>query len=156
MKVSLIITTINKPNSNIRSFSKGCKNSNWDFIVIGDKKTPKNFNLLYGDYFNISKQKKLNFQFAKICPYNSYARKNIGYLIAFEKKTSFIVETDDDNSPKKNFFKQISISHKVKSIETLMSILIFLISLVSSVKISTSSCSTRSFPTSALYSIWFR
>ena len=117
MKVSLIITTINKPNSNIRSFSKGCKNSNWDFIVIGDKKTPKNFNLLYGDYFNISKQKKLNFQFAKICPYNSYARKNIGYLIAFEKKTSFIVETDDDNSPKKNFFKQISISHKVKSIE---------------------------------------
>lgn len=117
MNVSLIITTINRPNINIKSFSKGCKNSNWDFIVVGDKKTPKNFSLSYGDYFNTSKQKKLNFQFAKICPYNSYARKNIGYLIAFAKKTGFIVETDDDNSPKKNFFKKINISHKVKSIK---------------------------------------
>ena len=56
MDVSLIITTINKPNSNIRSFSKGCKN-NWDFVVIGDKKTPKNFKLSYGNYFNIQSQK---------------------------------------------------------------------------------------------------
>ena len=51
MNISLIITTINRPNINIRSFSKGCKNSNWNFIVVGDKKTPKNFSLSYGDYF---------------------------------------------------------------------------------------------------------
>ena len=45
----------------------------------------------------------VEFKFANICPYNNYARKNIGYLIAFSKKNNFIVETDDDNSPKKNF-----------------------------------------------------
>ena len=117
MDVSLIITTINKPNSNIKSFSKGCKKNNWDFVVIGDKKTPKNFKLSYGNYFNIQSQKKLNSKFARICPYNSYARKNIGYLIAFSKKINFIVETDDDNGPKKNFFKKITLEHKVKSIK---------------------------------------
>ena len=85
MDVSLIITTINKPNSNIKSFSKGCKKNNWDFVVIGDKKTPKNFKLTYGNYFNIQSQKKLNSKFARICPYNIYARKNIGYLIDFSK-----------------------------------------------------------------------
>ena len=51
-------------------------------------------------------KKKLNSKFARICPYNSYARKNIGYLIAFSKKINFIVETDDDNGPKKNFLKK--------------------------------------------------
>tara|TARA_Y100000768_G_scaffold388766_1_gene386964 strand:- start:2348 stop:3349 length:1002 start_codon:yes stop_codon:yes gene_type:complete len=117
MDVSLIITTINKPNSNIKSFSEGCKKNNWDFIVIGDKKTPENFNLTHGNYFNTQSQKKLNLKFANICPYNSYARKNIGYLIAFLKKSNFIVETDDDNGPKKNFFKKINLEHKVKSIK---------------------------------------
>tara|TARA_A100000164_G_C21930661_1_gene785378 strand:+ start:757 stop:1755 length:999 start_codon:yes stop_codon:yes gene_type:complete len=117
MNVSLIITTINRPNNNIRSFSKGCKINNWDFIVIGDKKTPNNFNFSYGNYLNISNQKKLKFKFANICPYNNYARKNIGYLIAFSKKNNFIVETDDDNSPKKNFFKSIDLIHRAKVIK---------------------------------------
>jgi len=117
MDVSLIITTINKPNSNIKSFSKGCKKNNWNFIIVGDKKTPKNFKLDYGHYFSTQAQQKLKFKFANICPYNSYARKNIGYLIAFSKKINFIVETDDDNGPKKNFFKKINLEHKVKSIK---------------------------------------
>ena len=37
-------------------------------------------------------------------------------MIAFSKKINFIVETDDDNGPKK-FFKKITVEHKVKSIK---------------------------------------
>jgi len=117
MKTSLVITTINKPNNNIRLFSKNSKKNKWDFIVIGDKKTPKNFKIKYGSYFNLNSQKKLSYEFAKKCPINSYARKNIGYLLSIKNKSDVIVETDDDNHPKKNFFEKKILTHSVKEIK---------------------------------------
>ena len=104
MKTSLVITTINHPNKNIKSFDKNCAKKKWSFVVIGDKKTPKNFKLNYGSYYSTKDQKALNFKFANKCSLNNYARKNIGYLISMKNKTEIIIETDDDNYPYKNFF----------------------------------------------------
>ena len=39
MNSSLVITTINSPNQNIKLFSKGCKKNKWNLIIIGDKKS---------------------------------------------------------------------------------------------------------------------
>ena len=86
MKTSLIVTTINKPNRNIRKLSDGSKKNNWNFIVIGDKKSPKNFKLNYGVYYDLKKQIRTKLNFSKICQLNNYARKNIGYLLAIKKK----------------------------------------------------------------------
>ena len=116
MNTSLVITTINKPNSNIKKFSFNSKKKKWDFIVIGDKKTPKNFKLSYGNYISFKKQKNLKLKFAKICPPNSYARKNIGYLLAIKKNANIIIETDDDNCPKNAFFSEKKVNHKVREI----------------------------------------
>ena len=114
MTVSLVITTINSPNKNIKFFSEGCKKKGWNFIIIGDQKSPKKFKISHGEYFDLNNQKKLKFEFAKICPTNNYARKNIGYLISFMKNSSWILETDDDNTPKKNFFNnKITLNHEV-------------------------------------------
>ena len=41
MKTSLVITTINKPNKNIKELVNLCKKNKSKFIVIGDKKTPR-------------------------------------------------------------------------------------------------------------------
>ena len=117
MKTSLVITTINEPNNNIKKFSLNSKKKNWNFIVIGDKKTPKDFKLTYGNYFSFVKQKKLNFKFSKKCPPNSYARKNIGYLLAIQKNSDIIVETDDDNCPKNGFFSEKKINHTADEIK---------------------------------------
>ena len=38
-------------------------------------KSPKNFTLKYAKFFNIKEQKKLNFNYTKICISNSYVRK---------------------------------------------------------------------------------
>ena len=59
MNTSLVITTINKPNKNILSFDQNCKKKKWSFIVIGDKKTPKNFKLNHGDFYSVKDQKFL-------------------------------------------------------------------------------------------------
>ena len=117
MKTSLVITTINNPNKNIRSFEKNCKIKDWSFIVVGDKKTPKKFSLKYGNYYSLNDQKKLKLQFADVCYMNSYARKNIGYLIAIKDQNDIIIETDDDNYPYQDFFSDKKEFHQAKIIK---------------------------------------
>jgi len=117
MKTALIITTINKPNKNIFKFVNYCKKRNWELIIIGDKKSPKKYKIQYGKYFSLEEQKKLNFNYSKICPINSYSRKNIGYLIALNNENDFLIETDDDNYPKNHFFRSRKIEHTVNQIK---------------------------------------
>ena len=66
-------------------------------------KNSKNFKISYVCFYNVLNQKKLIFKFSRICPHNSYARKNIGYLISIKDNIETIIETDDDNYPKNNF-----------------------------------------------------
>ena len=110
-KISLVITTINKPNKVIKKYHRLCKDSKVDYILIGDKKTPsypKNYPLI-----DTSEQKNLNFKINSALPYNSYSRKNIGYLLAMKNKSKIIIETDDDNYPKNNFFENLSLKKKL-------------------------------------------
>ncbi len=117
MNISLVLTTINKVNKNINTLSKQSKLKKWDLVIIGDKKTPKEFKLNYGKYLNIKSQLRTGFKFASICPLNSYARKNIGYLQAIKNNSDVIIETDDDNIPKKDFFKKIKLTHEAPIIK---------------------------------------
>ena len=82
-----------------------------DFIVIGDVKSPPNFNLAGCDFWSIERQRKLGFQLAKTLPERHYARKNLGYLIAMERGAEIIIETDDDNFPKEEFWQERSAFH---------------------------------------------
>ncbi len=116
-KVTLVLTTINSYNK-VRKIDNLANKNSVNFIVIGDKKSPKNFKLVYGDYFDVKKQGKLDFNIIKKCPYHSYSRKNIGYLKAIKLKSTFIIETDDDNEIKENFFKNITLHHSAKNILT--------------------------------------
>ena len=102
--IFLVVTSINKPNSVLQSLSKGCKENNWEFILVGDKKSPHNIH--YKDITYLSLQKQLNqkFIYNKNVPVNHYSRKNVGYLNAISKKAELIIETDDDNLPFKNFW----------------------------------------------------
>lgn len=95
----IIITTINSINESIK---KILKLKDYQLVVVGDKKTPpyKNDNLIFLD---IKSQKKLQFESLKTCPYNSYQRKNIGYLYAVSNNAKIIAETDDDNYPLHNW-----------------------------------------------------
>ncbi len=116
MKTSIVLTTINNPNVVIKKISEYSERNKWQFIVIGDKKTPGNFKLHYGEFYSLKNQKKINLKFARICPLNNYARKNIGYLIAM-KNSKVIIETDDDNIPNKDFFDERKLEHKVSSVK---------------------------------------
>jgi hypothetical protein len=114
-KITLVITSINKPNDVIKKFYNICKKKNIQFLIIGDRKTPS-YRLKY-PLISIEKQRKLTFKLARSLPENSYSRKNLGYLLAMKSCSNIIVETDDDNYPLKNFFHNLVIKKKLKSIK---------------------------------------
>jgi hypothetical protein len=104
LKTTIIITSISAPNAVLKSFADESKKQNIDFIVIGDVKTPADFKLDGCKYYSISDQENLNFRLGKSLPKKHYSRKNIGYLLA--KNQDVIIETDDDNFPRADFWNQ--------------------------------------------------
>jgi hypothetical protein len=104
-KTSIVVTTINAPNHAMRELAKGASANDWNFIVIGDKKSPTNFRLNGATFFDFESQKAMNFKLAKLCPAAHYTRKNLGYLIAIERGSHTIIETDDDNIPTDMFWQ---------------------------------------------------
>ena len=71
------------------------------FIALDKKATRPKYS--YSKSF-ISSSRKARFEFEKICPFNTYARKNIAFLEAKKAGSDFILETDDDNQIYDTFF----------------------------------------------------
>jgi hypothetical protein len=110
MKKSLIITSIaNDKHPVLKQFAEECKTNNTTFIVIGDTKSPKEFDLNGCDFWSVDKQLTLPYELAKALPTKHYSRKNLGYLIAIQNGTTELVETDDDNIPRKEFWNNKSV-----------------------------------------------
>ncbi len=66
-------------------------------IVVGDAKSPDDFNLNGCDFYSLSRQHESGFSSSRLLPENHYSRKNIGYLAAIQQGTTVLTETDDDN-----------------------------------------------------------
>ncbi len=94
MKKALVITSINPPTDAIKQFSLL---KDWQVVVVGDKKTPKDWQLENVTYLGIDHKTNLRL------PWNNYARKMIGYEYAIINGAELIAETDDDNFPLLNW-----------------------------------------------------
>ncbi|OFY62878.1 MAG: hypothetical protein A2V64_09235 [Bacteroidetes bacterium RBG_13_43_22] len=106
----LIITTIAKQDHPvIQQYVRESAEHNVPLIIIGDEKSPKEFKIEGCDYYSIERQQNLNFELAGLLPFNSYARKNLGYLVANSRGACKIIETDDDNLPLKTFWNDRTI-----------------------------------------------
>ena len=75
-KTALVITTIaSSKNYILRKYAKLAKKEDFQFIIIGDKKSPLKFSLKGANYFSLKRQKSLKFNLSKILPINHYSRK---------------------------------------------------------------------------------
>lgn len=103
-----IITTINDITEGINEFAK---NNERKLLIVSDKKTPqiipKKSNIKILD---VKWQERANYDFIKVCPYNHYSRKNIGYIYAIKCGASEIFDTDDDNIPYQNWHDNFNLS----------------------------------------------
>ena len=57
LKKFIVCTSINKPTEAIKKFDSM---KDWQLIVVGDKKTPKNYKLKNGIYLSPKKQEKID------------------------------------------------------------------------------------------------
>jgi len=94
----IIITSIFQPTEAVQVFAQM---SDFQLVVVGDKKTPKDWNcpnviFLPVDDNSLLKETKLQLAL----PYNHYCRKMLGYLYAIQQNAKIIIDTDDDNVPK--------------------------------------------------------
>jgi hypothetical protein len=102
----IVVTSISPPNDVLKSIAKGAAQAEFRFVVIGDAKSPADFALKDCRFLSLHEQQGLNFRYASVCPERSYTRKNIGYLLAISEKAPYIVETDDDNFPRNEFWSE--------------------------------------------------
>ena len=101
---SLVITSIASSTTALMENSfQIAHNNNCRIIVIADKKSG-DIKVKNGNFLSVSSQNSLSYEIIKYLPWNSYSRKNIGYLEALKTKSEWIIETDDDNLPSNEFF----------------------------------------------------
>ena len=111
MKKFIITTTINHPTEAIIKYDNL---KDWQLIVIGDLKTPKNYKLKNGIYFSPSDQILFNKKLSQLIGFNCIERRNFGFLLAKKLGAEIIATIDDDNIPKKNWGKNLLINKKSK------------------------------------------
>jgi len=106
----IVSTTINHPTEAIRKFDNL---KNWTLVVVGDKKTPKNFKLNNGIYLSPKDQEKIDKKLSDILGWNCIERRNLGLIYAKKSKAKVVALVDDDNIPYKNWGKNILIGKKI-------------------------------------------
>jgi len=100
MKKFIVITSIFYPTQAVKAYAGF---EDYRVIVVGDKKTPSDWNCEGVDYLSVEDQRKLSNKLVKVLPYNHYCRKMLGYLLAIKGGAESIIDTDDDNFPNDNW-----------------------------------------------------
>jgi hypothetical protein len=99
-----VITSIFPPTKLIKSL---VQIDGWCTVVVADKKSPqepKYVQLLELNtpprcfvYLSLEKQSNLDYAILEHIPYNSFGRKNIGFIFAIHHGAEVVYDTDDDN-----------------------------------------------------------
>ncbi|MFM7015485.1 MAG: STELLO glycosyltransferase family protein [Bacteroidota bacterium] len=104
---ALVITSIaNDQHPILKQFATDCLQRNIPFYLMGDTKSPADFNLEGCNFYSIDDQIKTGFSIVDQLPVKHYSRKNIGYLLAIQQGAETIIESDDDNIPLENFWNK--------------------------------------------------
>lgn len=109
---SLVITSISKSSTPIlESIFEKANNSGVVSFLILDKKSGQ-INSSVARVIDCDLQLELSFELSTKLPWNSYSRKNLGYLLAIQQGSEWLIETDDDNLPSQEFFNLENEIHK--------------------------------------------
>lgn len=103
-RLALVVTSIAPPTAILAELARGAQRSGYHFILVGDESSPADFELPGCSFYGLARQRELDYKLARQCPTRHYARKNIGYLLALADGADVIVETDDDNIPRAEFW----------------------------------------------------
>ena len=102
LKKTIVTTTINAPTEATLKF---CEKKDFNFIIVGDLKTPHN---LYHEleqkykhvkYLHPSEQDSKYKELSDAIGWNCIQRRNLGFIYAYDTESDVIASVDDDNIP---------------------------------------------------------
>ena len=111
MKKVIVTTTINPPTQAIRKFDAML---DWILVVIGDRKTPKDYKLGRGIYVDPESQEKYDRALSDSIGWNCIQRRNFGLLWAKDLGAEIIALIDDDNIPLSGWGKDLMINRETE------------------------------------------
>ena len=111
LKNFIVCTSINKPTLAVKKFDLM---KDWNLVIVGDKKTPKNYKLKNGVYLSPKNQEKIDKKLSDLIGWNCIQRRNFGILYAWKNGADIVAVVDDDNIPYKNWGKNLLINNKTK------------------------------------------
>jgi hypothetical protein len=114
MKKVIVSTSINKPTEAIKKFDSL---KDWLLIVVGDKKTPKNYKLKNGIYLSVKDQELIDKKLSDIIGWNCIERRNLGLVFAKNLGAEIVALVDDDNIPYKHWGQNIFIGKEISARE---------------------------------------
>ncbi len=105
----IVTTTINLPTKATLKFAQIAKEKGWQFIIVGDLKTPHTQYAALEDkaghvvYLHPETQDKLYPELSNVIGWKTIQRRNIGFVYAYQKGADIIATVDDDNIPYDNW-----------------------------------------------------
>ena len=112
LKKFIVCTSINKPTLAVKKFDSM---KDWTLVIVGDKKTPKNYKLKNGVYLSPKNQEKIDKKLSDLIGWNCIQRRNFGILYAWKNGADIVAVVDDDNIPYNNWGKKLLLNNKVKT-----------------------------------------
>ena len=116
-RYAVVVTSINPPTRAVVEIARDADQLAADFIIIGDRKSPPSFVQRGATYLDLEAQARTGFRYATEAPTQHYARKNVGYLHAISRGATVLIETDDDNIPRPDFWKPRSAQVTTRVVE---------------------------------------
>ena len=107
----IVTTTINSVTDAIERFEML---SGWHLVVIGDKKTPKDYYLKRGTYVSPQMQETYDKELSDAIGWNCIQRRSFGLLWAHDMKADIVAVVDDDNIPYGDWGKDLMVGEDVE------------------------------------------
>jgi len=117
MKKTIVTTTINPPTKATLEF---CKRRDFDFIIVGDLKTPhedyKDLEKKFPQvkYLSPEEQEEKYKDLSDSIGWNCIQRRNLGFVHAYLEGYEIIASIDDDNIPYEDWGKNIMVGKEVE------------------------------------------
>ncbi|KAJ1408974.1 STELLO-like [Sesbania bispinosa] len=88
----IVVSVSGYPSDSLRNL---VKIKGWQVLAIGDSRTPSDWALKGAIFLSLEEQANLGFRVVDFLPYDSYVRKNVGYLFAIQHGAKKIFDADD-------------------------------------------------------------
>lgn len=108
---AIVTTTINPPTKAIKLFDAL---ADWHLIVIGDKKTPPDYQLERGAYVTPKEQENYDKELSDAIGWNCIQRRNFGLLWAYDMGAEMVAVVDDDNIPYDHWGQNLMVGREVE------------------------------------------